>query len=402
VVVNVWSQYGANTLDVTDRLDEAIAELTPALAAEGITVHPNLFRAAAFVDTAIRNVQASLLLGAVLVIVVLFLLLYDVRSAAISCSAIPLSLLAALMVLQAAGVTLNTMTLGGLAIAIGEVVDDAVIGVENILRRLRLNRQLAAPLPAFRVVLEASVEVRTPVVYATFAVMLVFLPVLTLPGLSGRFFSPLALAYVLAVLASLAVALTVTPALGLMLLARREHDNVEPRLARWMRERYVAGLGHVERHPGWALAVVALIAAAGLATLPFLSSELHPAFREGHFIVHVTAAPGTSIEQSSRLGDAVTRSLLELGDVRSVAQRVGRAESDDTFGPNESEMEVDMKPLSGAGAGHRGGAGARRRRARAGDHRRGQLVPEGAHRGDAVGVHLAGGGEGVRARARPA
>ncbi len=347
VVVNIWSQFGANTLDVTDRLDEALAELTPALAAEGVAVHAGLFRAATFVDTAIRNVETSLLLGAVLVIVVLFLLLYDVRSAAISCSAIPLSLLAALMVLQASGVTLNTMTLGGLAIAIGEVVDDAVIGVENILRRLRLNRQVAAPLPAFRVVLDASVEVRSPVVYATFAVMVVFLPVLTLPGLSGRFFSPLALAYILAVLASLAVALTVTPALGLLLLAGRHEDRVEPRLARWMRERYVSVLGQVERRPGWAVAVVGLVAALGLAALPFLKTELLPAFREGHFIAHVTAAPGTSIAQSSLLGDAVTRALLELPDVRSVAQRVGRAESDDTFGPNESEMEVDMKPLAG-------------------------------------------------------
>jgi CzcA family heavy metal efflux pump len=347
VVINLWSQYGANTLEVTGRVDRALAELAPALAAEGVTMHAGLFRAATFVDTAIRNVQTSLLLGAVLVVAVLFLLLYDVRSAAISCSAIPLSLLAALMVLQVAGVTLNTMTLGGLAIAIGEVVDDAVIGVENILRRLRLNRQLAEPLPAFRVVLDASVEVRSPVVYATFAVMLVFLPVLTLPGLSGRFFSPLALAYILAVLASLATALTVTPALGLMLLAGRDEDKVEPRLARWMRERYVVVLGHVERRPGWALAVVGLIAAAGIAALPFLKSELLPAFREGHFIVHVTAAPGTSIDETSLIGDAVTRSLLELPDVRSVAQRAGRAESDDVFGPNESEIVVDMKPLVG-------------------------------------------------------
>jgi CzcA family heavy metal efflux pump len=348
VVVNIWSQYGANALEVTARLDQAMAELAPALAAEGVTAHPGLFRAAAFVDTAIRNVEVSLLLGAVLVVVVLFLLLYDARSAAISCSAIPLSLLAALVVLRAAGVTLNTMTLGGLAIAIGEVVDDAVIGVENILRRLRLNRQRRDPLPAFRVVLDASVEVRTPVVYATFAVMLVFLPVLTLPGLSGRFFSPLALAYILAVLASLVTALTVTPALGLMLLAGRHEDNVEPPLARWMRERYVALLGRIERRPGWALALVAVIAVAGVAALPFLGSELLPSFREGHFIVHVTAAPGTAIAESSRIGDAVTRALLELPDVRSVAQRVGRAESDDTFGPNESEMEVDMKPLAGA------------------------------------------------------
>jgi Cu/Ag efflux pump CusA len=177
--------------------------------------------------------------------------------------------------------------------------------------------------------------------------MLVFLPVLTLPGLSGRFFSPLALAYILAVLASLVTALTVTPALGLILLAGRSEDKVEPAVALWMRRRYVAVLGHVERRPWWTLAVIGLIAVAGLAALPFLKGELLPTFREGHFIVHVTAAPGTSLDQSSHIGDAVTRALLDLGDVRSVAQRVGRAESDDTFGPNESEMEVDMKPLSG-------------------------------------------------------
>ena len=221
VILNVAEQYAADTIEVTKKLEAALEELRPGLLADGITIEPDLFRPADFITTATGNVRDSLVLGGVLVIVVLFLFLFDLPTAAISCTAIPLSLLAATMVLERLGVSLNTMTLGGLAIAIGVVVDDAVIDVENIVRRLRENARLEEPRPFALVVLDATLEVRSAVVYATFAVILVIVPIMMLSGLTGRLFAPLGLAYALAVLASLVVALTVTPALAVTLLPRR-------------------------------------------------------------------------------------------------------------------------------------------------------------------------------------
>ena len=217
----VAEQYAADTLQVTENVEAALEELRPGLQADGITIHADLFRPANFINTATSNVRDSLVLGGMLVIVVLFLFLFDLRTAAISCTAIPLSLLAATVVLERLGASLNTMTLGGLAIAIGVVVDDAVIDVENIVRRLRENRRSSEPRPFARVVLDATLEVRSAVVYATFAVILVVLPVMTLSGTAGRLFAPLGLAYTMAVLASLVVALTVTPALSMALLPGR-------------------------------------------------------------------------------------------------------------------------------------------------------------------------------------
>ena len=235
VVFNVYEQYGANTLVVTDRLEAALASLRPGLEQAGIELHDNLFVPASFIDTATSNVASSLLLGGVLVVVVLFLFLFDLRTAAVSCDAIPLSLLAAVIVLQRFDLTLNTMTLGGLAIAIGVVVDDAVIDVENIVRRLRENRGRAEPLGTARVVLDACLEVRSAVVYATFAVILVVLPIMALPGLAGRLFAPLGVAYAFAVLASLVVALTAIPALGMFLFTGANLRPVDPPVMRWSR-----------------------------------------------------------------------------------------------------------------------------------------------------------------------
>jgi Cu/Ag efflux pump CusA len=214
------SQYGANVLAVTTGVDGALKDLNPVFQAEGIVVHPALFRASTFIHTAIHNIRDSLFLGGLLVAIVLALFLYNVRTAFISLTAIPLSLLIAVIVLSARGVTLNTLTLGGLAIAIGEVVDDAIIDVENIFRRLNENRARGNPRRAFDVILDASLEVRSAVVYATFVVALVFLPVLRMSGVQGRIFAPLGWAYILAIMASLAVALTVTPALCFVMLPR--------------------------------------------------------------------------------------------------------------------------------------------------------------------------------------
>lgn len=348
VILMISAQYGANTQEVTERVEEALEELRPTLNREEIVLYSDLFRPANFIQTAVRNIRSALLGGAVLVILVLFLFLFNFRTAAISVTAIPLSLLAAVIVMEQMGLTLNTMTLGGLAIAIGEVVDDAVIDVENIFRRLRENRQSKTPRSAFKVVLDASIEVRGAVVYATFAVALVFIPVLTMSGIAGRLFAPLGVAYILSTLASLGVALTVTPALSFLLLSRRDLPEREPPVVGWLKERYHTLLLRIERRPRAVLGAIALFTLAGLAFLPFLGGGFLPELREGHFILHMSAVPGTSLTESLRIGRQVTSELLKFPVVRSVAQRVGRAEkAEDVFGTHYSEFEVNLKPLGG-------------------------------------------------------
>ncbi|MGA2866155.1 MAG: efflux RND transporter permease subunit [Verrucomicrobiota bacterium] len=350
VVVGVYSQYGANTMEVTRAVESALAELAPAFASESITVQGRLFRAANFIETSIENVNQSLMLGGLLVAVVLFLFLLDWRTAFISFTSIPLSLLAAVVVLDRCGVSLNTLTLGGFAIAIGVVVDDAIIDVENILRRARQNLSRAQPRPLFQVVLEASLEVRSAVVYATFIVALVFFPILTLTGIQGKLFMPLASAFILAILASLAVALTVTPALCLAMLSRTR-PQAEPRYVRWMKAQHCRWLGSLSQRPRTVISVALVMFLAAAATLPFFGGEFLPEFREGHFIVHMAALPGTSLEASLRLGRQVTQGLLKNPHIRSVSQQAGRAENgEDTWGTHYSELDVDLQPLSGEAA----------------------------------------------------
>ena len=358
VVLLVSGQLGANTIDVTEGIEKVLDDLKPLIDKEDVELRTDLFRPADFIAISTGNVRDALLLGGALVVVVLCLFLFDLRTATISCLAIPLSLLAAIAVLNALGATLNAMTLGGLAIAIGEVVDDAVIDVENIARRLRLNRRLADPLPTSQVILNASLEVRGAVVYATFAVILVFVPVVLLPGLAGRFFAPLGLAYVLAILASLVVALTVTPALCALFFPSRVSAQGEaqtwvaedPPVTRWMRRRYEAMLRKIVARPRTTMAAAFLFTLTGCAALPFFGAEFLPELKEGHFTLHMAAVPGTSIEESQRMGALVTEALLELPVVRVVSQRIGRAEkADDTWGTDYSEFEVDLqRNLSGA------------------------------------------------------
>ncbi|MDR3098828.1 MAG: efflux RND transporter permease subunit, partial [Paraburkholderia sp.] len=346
VMVVMESQYGTNTMAVTREIEKTLAGLEPALARQGVEVNPNVFRPANFIEVAVEHLRTALTVGAVLVVAVLFLFLLNVRTAVISAVAIPLSLLVAIIVLTASGVSLNTMTLGGLAIALGEVVDDAIIDVENIYRRLRENRLLSPPLPAFRVVLRASLEVRSAVVFATFIVMLIFLPVLTLSGIGGRLFAPLGIAYILAVLASLGVALTLTPAMALALLAKGALPEREPRLIARLKTRYVGLLTNVERHVKAVVAAVALLCAAALAALPFMSGSFIPQLREGHYTVHMGLAPGTSLAESMRIGAQVSQALMQVPGVRLVAQRAGRANGVvDPTGVQLSEFEVDLKPM---------------------------------------------------------
>lgn len=347
VMIVMENQYGTDTMAVTRSIEQRLAALAPVLARQGVELHRDVFRPANFITTAIEHLRTALLAGALLVVLVLFLFLLDLRTAAISAAAIPLSLLTAIVVLTSFGASLNTMTLAGLAIALGEVVDDAIIDVENIYRRLRENRLRATPLPALRVVLKASLEVRSAVVFATFVVMLIFLPVLTLSGVAGKLFAPLGVAYILAVLASLAVALTVTPAMSLALLSRGALPSREPRSIVALKARYARMLAAVERRTRATIVLVALLCVAALGALPFMNGNFIPQLREGHYIVHMGLAPGTSLPAAIRIGTKVSNALMHVPGVRLVAQRAGRAnEVVDPTGVQLSEFEVEFDPMS--------------------------------------------------------
>jgi CzcA family heavy metal efflux pump len=349
VMLMVQGQLGGNVYQVTQALEAALREMMPLLERERVRLHPGLFRPANFIETALGNVRQDILVGSALVVAILFLFLFNARSAFISALAIPLSLISAAAVLGLFGFTINIMVLGGLAIALGEVVDDAIIDTENVYRRLRENRATGAALPGWHVVLTASLEVRSSVVYATFIVALVFVPLLTLGGVAGKLFAPLGLAYILAILASLVVALTVTPALSCLLLARGELGVAEPPLIARMKSAYVRLLRAVEQHAAAVMTSVALAVMAMLAVLPLLAAEFIPHLKEGHYIIHMSAVPGTSEAETLRLGTRVTEAVLKIPGVQSVAQWVGRAQNGaDTFGVHYSEFEVELQARSGA------------------------------------------------------
>jgi Cu/Ag efflux pump CusA len=282
---------------------------------------------------------------------VLVALLRNRRAIAVSLAAIPLSLLTAVIVLVKAGVTLNTMSLGGLAIAIGEVVDDAIIDVENVLRRLRENTAAGSPRPLFDVVRDASLEVRGAVIFATFAVALAFLPLLGLRGLQGKFFAPLALAYLAAVLASLATALVVTPALALALFARGAAAHETPRVQLRVRAVYRAVLARVRARPAWVAVPLALAALTAGAIVPLLGGEFLPDFREGHLVLQVAMAPGTGLAEMRRVGGGIARGLQAIPGVAHFEQQMGRAEAgEDTWGTNLSEFHVELREDADADA----------------------------------------------------
>ncbi len=348
VYFSVQSQLGANTKAVTEAVEKAMLELAPEFKAQQIDFYPSLFRPANFIETAIDGVKTDILVGSVLVIAVLFLFLFNVRTAFISATAIPLSLLAATIVLSYFGMGLNIMVLGGLAIALGEVVDDAIIDTENIFRRLRENRLLPQPLPAYQVVYQASMEVRSSVVYATIIVVMVFLPLLTLSGVAGKLFAPLGYAYISAIIASLVVALTLTPALCYLLFSKGELDSQDPPLMVWMKKHYVAALTSIEQHYMTVISMVALVIALGIGVLPLFKSQFIPSLHEGHYIMHMTAVPGTSAQESLRIGKKIAKVVSGIKGIKSVTQWVGRApNAADTFGTHYSEFEVELMPSSG-------------------------------------------------------
>jgi CzcA family heavy metal efflux pump len=345
VLISLASQYGANTLNVTLAVERALAALEPAIRAQGITLYPALHRPANFIERALGNLKESLALAAVLILAVLYLFLRDARAALIAFLAIPLSLLAAVAVLNRMGLTLNTMTLGGFAVALGVLVDDAIIGIENIMRRLRENDRLERPRARLEVIREASLEVRSPVIYATAVVIVVFLPVLFTSSVQGRFVGPLALSFIFAVIASLIVALTSTPALCALLL-RQHHERPEARWLQTLKAWQRRSLQRVGAHLKLTMLVLIGLATAALGALPFLGGTFMPDFREGHFVLQVSSSiPGTSLTEMLALGRRISADVLALPYIKSIAQQVGRAElGEDTWGPHRSEFHVELRP----------------------------------------------------------
>ncbi len=348
IYLSVQGQLGANTHAVTQAIEAGINELKPSLEAEQVTLHQGLFRPANFIETAIEGVRSDILVGSILVIAILFLFLFNARTAFISATAIPLSLLTAIVVLNYFKIGLNIMVLGGLAISLGEVVDDAIIDTENIFRRLKENRLLSKPLPVYQVVFNASMEVRSSVVYATIIVALVFMPLLTLSGVAGKLFAPLGLAYICAIMASLIIALTLTPALCYLLLGEAKLEADDSPIIQSIKKNYVKLLYVIEKQYKIVLAGSFIMIALGLGILPLLKNQFIPALHEGHFIMHMTAVPGTSELESLRLGKLVAKTIRAINGVKSVSQWVGRAQNGaDTFGTHYSEFEIEIGTLSG-------------------------------------------------------
>jgi CzcA family heavy metal efflux pump len=345
VILAVMKQPDANTLELTRRLDAVLDEVQPSLP-RGLKVDRHVFRQADFISVAVHNVSVALRDGALLVALILLVFLMNVRATLISLAAIPLSLVAAVLVLRALGISLNTMTIGGLTIAIGALVDDAIIDVENVFRRLRENAHLpeGQRLPATEVIFQASSEVRTAILFATLIIILVFLPLFFLSGLEGRMLAPLGLAYIVAIAASLLVAVTVTPALCAYLLpGSRSLGHEEGRVLRWLKHRYEPLLRRALEHPKAVLGGAGLALVAALALVPFLGRAFLPEFNEGTLTVNVVTLPGTSLEESDRLGRRVEQALLAFPEVAATSRRTGRAELDEhAQDVNAAELDVRL------------------------------------------------------------
>ena len=343
ILLIVEKQPTGNTLDVTYDVEQALEALRHALA--DVDVDSTIFRPATFIEMSIDNLQQALFFGCLLVAAVLAVFLLEWRTALISLTAIPLSLISAAVVVHLWGETINTMVLAGLAIALGEVVDDAIIDVENITRRLRLNRHAGSPESPFQVVLKASLEVRSAVVIASLIVVLVFVPVFLLEGLAGSFFRPLAASYILAVLASLLVALTLTPALCLILLRGRAVERPEPGLLQALKRRYRSFLVKLLDRPRRSVAALTVIFVVTALAVPFLGEEFLPDFQEYDFLMHWVEKPGTSIDAMLRITIQVSKELRAIPGVRNFGAHIGRAEvADEVVGPNFTELWISLDP----------------------------------------------------------
>ena len=344
VILSIQKQPGANTIELTQKIDEALKDLEKSLP-KGAEFQSDLFKQAHFIEAAVGNVKAALRDGTILVFIVLFMFLLNFRTTAITLTAIPLSFLVTVIVFHYFGLSVNTMTLGGLAVAIGELVDDAIVDVENVFRRLKENKGLPNPLPSLQVVYNASSEVRNSIVFATIIVVLVFLPLFYMSGIEGRLFIPLGVAYIVSLLASLFVSLTITPVLCSLLLTKDkliEHEDgkLVLFLKKWDRKLLEKSLDH----PNIIFAITITLFLSSLALIPFMGRDFLPKFNEGTATVGVLAQPGISLEQSNKIGTQVEDLLLSIPEIKSVARRTGRAELDEhAEGVHSSEVDVDFK-----------------------------------------------------------
>jgi Cu/Ag efflux pump CusA len=383
VILSIQKQPSGDTLHLTEEVDRAVKELQTTLPPD-IEINTRLFRQARFIESSIDNVKEALRDGAILVAIVLFLFLLNLRTTFITLTAIPLSFVVTFLVLWAFGITINTMTLGGLAVAIGELVDDAIVDIENIFRRLRENAVAENPRPNLEVIYHASLEIRSSIIYATIIVALVFLPLFMLTGVEGRLLAPLGLAYITSLVASLFVSLTVTPVLASYLLpklfrrggmrksflekwfenlkarfskndeqkedepgvlsAAKSHEEDESFVVRWLKKWDERLLHWTLRHPYKVIAGAALLFVLTMATLPFVGTAFLPDFNEGTLTINVLAQPGTSLSESNRIGAIAEKLILEVPEVVSTGRRTGRAELDEhAEGVHYTEIDVDLK-----------------------------------------------------------
>jgi CzcA family heavy metal efflux pump len=347
VVATVQKQPNANTIEVTRQIETALAGLKGTLPGD-VTIETKAFQQAAFIERAIDNVQRALVEGGALVAVVLFLFLWNFRTTVISLMAIPLSLITAIIAMSYFGIGINTMTLGGLAIAVGELVDDAIIDVENVFRRLKQNAHARFSQTPEKVIYEASSEIRNSIVFATMIIVLVFLPLFRLGGFEGRMFAPLAFAYIASISASLLVALTVTPALCYYLLGRSKllREERDSWLVTWLKARYARILAWTLDHSFQIISTSVALLVVALMVYPLMGREFLPAFNEGALNINITLPPGTSLSESDRIGRTVEEVLHRTQEVVSTTRRTGRAELDEhAAGVNMSEIEVVTRPL---------------------------------------------------------
>ena len=343
VYLSVQGQLNADSYKLTQELENSLKLIEPLLKNQKIEIIPDLFKPSNFIDASIKGLRVDIIIGAFFVISILYLFLFNFKTAFISAVAIPLSLLSAISVMSYFNFGLNVMVISGLAIALGEVVDDAIIDVENIFRRMRQNKLKKQPLPLYQVVFNSSMEVRKSVVFATVIIVLVFLPLLSLSGVAGKLFGPLAIAYISSITASLFVALTITPALCYLMIGYSDIKTEDSPVVKFLKNKYEIILFRIEKQSKLIILSSLFVIAIGLSFLPFLKTQFIPPLHEGHFIMHMTSFPGTSEQESIRVGNLVTKKLEKIEGIKSIAQWVGRSPlGADTFGTHYSEFEIEL------------------------------------------------------------
>lgn len=347
IVLMIIGQLDADTVAITKSIDQSLSKLKTLIRSNKIELHDQIFRPANYILKSLESILDHLVLGGCLVLIVLIIFMFNLKAALISALSIPISLLLASILTLSTGTSLNIMVIAGLAIALGEVVDDAIIDVENILRRLRENAKLKNPLNTLRVIYKASLEVRGSVIYASLIVMLVFVPLLLLSGLVGRMFAPLGIAYILAIFSSLISALTLTPALS-SISFRKYTETKEPFVINLISPLYKKILSYITSFPKLYSIIALLLCSSGIILAPKLNFGFLPDLREGHFMIHTSSITGTSLSETMRIGDNISSKVLQIEGVKTISQWAGRAERGaDTFGSHYSEFEVELYDLTG-------------------------------------------------------